>query len=195
MDKDKLTELVYINLGQASMCWSEIPKGVFDSTKAAELGKEIMDAIEKYVEEDKEPGWSDPLADYLKEEIAKYKDVPTVVVNKESEWQRRRRLEVMKEAKMNPNPAHYASRNITVEEIHQIHKEMMENERNKETEIKYSAAIDQIRANKDYTGLDDNGNPTFRYRGIYYTLDKDFKKILEEKIERPDWWWNDLEPK
>lgn len=183
MDKEKLTELVYINLGRASMCWSEIPKGVFDSTKAAELGKEIMDAIEKYIEEDKEPGWSDPMIEHLDRE------------EKESEWQRRKRLEVMKEAKMNPNPAHYASRNITVEEIHQIHKEMMENERNKETEIKYSAAIDQIRANKDYTGLDENGNPTFRYKGIYYTLDKDFKKILEEKIERPDWWWNDLEPK
>jgi uncharacterized protein YutD len=183
MDKEKLTELVYINLGRASMCWSEIPKGVFDSTKAAELGKEIMDAIEKYIEEDKEPGWSDPMIEHLDRE------------EKESEWQRRKRLEVMKEAKMNPNPSHYASRNITVEEIHQIHKEMMENERNKETEIKYSAAIDQIRANKDYTGQDDNGNPTFRYKGIYYTLDKDFKKILEEKIERPDWWWNDLEPK
>jgi hypothetical protein len=191
MDKDKLTELVYINLGQASMCWSEIPKGVFDSTKAAELGKEIMDAIEKY-KENKEPGWNNPLVDYLDwEEEYRKKEMK----NEESEWQRRRRLEVMKEAKMNPNPAHYASRNITVEEIHQIHKEMMENERNKETEIKYSAAIDQIRANKDYTGLDENGNPTFRYKGIYYTLDKDFKKILEEKIERPDWWWNDLEPK
>jgi hypothetical protein len=195
MNKEKLTELVYINLGRASMCWSEIPKGVFDSTKAAELGKEIMDAIEKYVEEDKEPEGSGSLADYLKDEIAKYKDVPTVVVNQESEWQRRKRLEVMKETKMNPNPSHYASRNITVEEIHQIHKEMMENERNEEMEMKYGAAVNQIIANKDYTGHDDNGNPTFRYKGIYYTLDKDFKKILEEKIERPDWWWNDLEPK
>jgi hypothetical protein len=185
MDRDKLTELVYINLGRASMCWSEIPKGGFDSTKAAELGKEIMDAIEKYVE-DKEPGWNNPLVDFLDWEEN---------YNKESEWQRRRRLEVMKEAKMNPNPAHYASRNITVEEIHQIHKEMMKNERNEEMEMKYGAAIDQIVANKDYTGHDDNGNPTFRYKGIYYTLDKGFKKILEEKIERPDWWWNGLEPK
>jgi hypothetical protein len=48
--KEKLTELVYINLGRASMCWSDIPSGVFDSTKAAELGKEIMDAIDKYIE-------------------------------------------------------------------------------------------------------------------------------------------------
>jgi hypothetical protein len=93
MDKEKLTELVYINLGRASMCWSEIPKGVFDSTKAAELGEEIMDAIEKYVEvqeEDKEPGWNNPLVGFLDWE-EKY--------NKESEWQRRRRLDAMREAK------------------------------------------------------------------------------------------------
>ena len=55
MDKEKLTELVYINLGRASMCWSEIPRGDFDSTKVAELGKEIMDAVEKYLE-NQEPG-------------------------------------------------------------------------------------------------------------------------------------------
>ena len=82
MNKDKLRELVFVNLGQASMCWSELPKGVFNSAKAVELGREIMDAIDKYLE-DKQPGWSDAMSDYLKEEIAKYKDVPTVVVNKE----------------------------------------------------------------------------------------------------------------
>ena len=52
MNKEELRELVYINLGRASMCWSEIPKGVFDSTKAAKLGKEIMEAIDEYVEEE-----------------------------------------------------------------------------------------------------------------------------------------------
>ena len=104
MDKEKLTELVYINLGRASMCWSEIPRGVFDSTKAAELGKEIMEAIEKYIEEDKEPGWNNPLVDFLDWEEKYYK---------ESEWQRRRRLDVMKEARMNPNPAHYESRAVS----------------------------------------------------------------------------------
>ena len=53
MNKEELTELVYINLGRASMCWSEIPKGVFDSTKAANLGKEIMEAVDKYINEQK----------------------------------------------------------------------------------------------------------------------------------------------
>jgi hypothetical protein len=187
MDKEKLTELVYINLGRASMCWSEIPSGVFDSTKAAELGKEIMEAVEKYIEEDKEPGWNNPLVDYLDWE-EKY--------NKESEWQRRRRLEVMKEAKMNPNPAHYESREITVEDIHKIHRDMMEKERTDEMERTYGVVIDEIKLNGDFTGMNDNNNPTFRYKGVYYTLDNSFKKILEERIERPPhWWWDALEPK
>ena len=98
MNKEKLREIIFISLGRASMCWSEIPRGVFDSTTAAELGEEIVKAIEEYVE-DQTPGWSDPLSDYLEEEIAKYKDVPTVVVNQESEWQKRKRVETMKEAK------------------------------------------------------------------------------------------------
>ena len=184
MDRDKLTELVYINLGRASMCWSDIPSGIFDSTKAAELGKEIMEAIEKYLEEDKEPGWSDPMIEHLQKE------------EKESEWQRRRRLEVMKEARMNPNPAHYESREITVEDIHKIHRDMMEKERTDEMERTYGVVIDEIKLNGDFTGMNDNNNPTFRYKGVYYTLDNSFKKILEERIERPPhWWWDALEPK
>ena len=182
MTKDKLEELIYISLGRVSMCWSEIPKGVFDSTRAAELGRELLKAIEEYTKE--EAGWSDPMIEHLDRE------------EKESEWQRRRRLQVMKEASMNPNPAHYESREITVEDIHKIHREMMEKERTDEMERTYGVVIDEIVDNKDFTGMDDNGNPTFRYKGIYYTLDKDFKKILEEKIERPPhWWWDALEPK
>ena len=184
MNKEKLTELVYINLGRASMCWSDIPSGVFDSTKAAELGKEIMEAIEKYVEKDKEPGWVDPMMEMLDRE------------EKESEWQRRRRLDVMEEARMNPNPAHYESREITVEDIHKIRRDMMEKERTEEMERTYRIVIDEIKLCADFTGVDDSGNPTFRYKGVYYTLDKSFKKILEERIERPPhWWWDALEPK
>jgi len=178
MNREKLTELVYINLGRASMCWSEIPKGVFDSTKAAELGKEIMDAVEKYIEEAKEPGWNNPLVDYLDWE-EKY--------NKESEWQRRRRLEVMKEAKMNPNPNHYASRDITVEEIHQVHKEIADREEEQ--------LIERIVTKNDIVGVDGN-NPMLRLDGIYYTLDPSFKKILKREIHRGGhWWWDALEPK
>ena len=82
MTREKLSELVFISLGRASMCWSELPKGTFDSTTAVQLGVEIMKAIDEYLE-DKQPGWSDAMSDYLDQEIAKYKDVPTVVVNKE----------------------------------------------------------------------------------------------------------------
>ena len=136
MNKEKLTELVYISLGRASMCWSEIPRGDFDSTKAAELGKEIMNAIEEYT---------------------------------------------------NKKPSYYTSREITVEDIHKIHRDMMEKERTEEMERTYGVVIDEIISNKDFTGMDDNSNPMFRYKGVYYTLDKDFKKILEERIEKP--WW------
>ena len=175
MNKEKLTELVYINLGRASMCWSDIPKGVFDSTKAAELGKEIMEAVEKYVEEDKEPGWSDPMIEMLDRE------------EKESEWQRRKRLEVMKEARMNPNPAHYASRDITVEEIHQVHKEIADREEEQ--------LIERIVTKNDIVGIDGN-NPMLRLDGIYYTLDPGFKKILTREVHRGGhWWWDALEPK
>jgi hypothetical protein len=190
MNKEKLTELVYINLGRASMCWSDIPSGVFDSTKAAELGKEIMDAIEKYIEDKEEQ--KKHIVDIMKadERDGLYKE------EKESEWHRRRRLDVMKEARMNPNPAHYESREITVEDIHKIHRDMMEKERTEEMERTYRIVIDEIKLCADFTGVDDNGNPTFRYKGVYYTLDKSFKKILEERIERPPhWWWDALEPK
>ncbi len=45
MALEKLAEIVYQGLGEASMCWSETPKGVFDSGNAARIGGEIMQAI------------------------------------------------------------------------------------------------------------------------------------------------------
>jgi len=41
-----LEELVFQGLGEASMCWSETPKGVFDSNRAKRIGDEIMQAIQ-----------------------------------------------------------------------------------------------------------------------------------------------------
>ena len=35
-------DVVFQGLGEASVCWSETPKGVFDSTKAKEIGETIM---------------------------------------------------------------------------------------------------------------------------------------------------------
>ena len=181
MDKEKLTELVYINLGRASMCWSEIPSGVFDSTRAAELGKEIMEAIEKYIEDKEEQ--KKHIVDIMEadERDGLYRE------EKESEWQRRRRLDVMKEARMNPNPAHYESREITVEEIHQVHKEIADREEEQ--------LIERIVTKNDIVGVDGN-NPMLRLDGIYYTLDPSFKKILKREIHRGGhWWWDALEPK
>lgn len=138
----------------------------------------------KRVKIEEEPGWSDPMMEILDRE------------EKESEWQRKRRLDVMKEARMNPNPTHYESREITVEDIHKIHRDMMEKERTDEMERTYGVVIDEIKLNGDFTGMNDNNNPTFRYKGVYYTLDNSFKKILEERIERPPhWWWDTLERK
>jgi hypothetical protein len=45
MTKEQFRELVGIAIGEASMCWSEIPKGVFDSTKASELADRIVAAF------------------------------------------------------------------------------------------------------------------------------------------------------
>jgi len=40
--KEELQEKVFQALGEASMCWSETPKGVFDSTKAKEIGEQLI---------------------------------------------------------------------------------------------------------------------------------------------------------
>ncbi len=36
------SELVMAAIGEASMCWSETPKGVFNSTKAKEIGEKLL---------------------------------------------------------------------------------------------------------------------------------------------------------
>lgn len=35
-------QLIMQAIGEASMCWSERPKGVFDSEKAKEIGKKLL---------------------------------------------------------------------------------------------------------------------------------------------------------
>ena len=111
--------------------------------------------MKKVVKEDGEPGWSDPMIEMLDRE------------EKESEWQRRKRLEVMKEPK-----------------------------KRRELNLKKLPDAQKIVANNDIVGHDNEGNPMYRYEGIYYTIDKAFKEILEERIERPDhWWWDTSEPK
>lgn len=46
-------ELVTMSIGEASMCWSEIPKGVFDSTRAAILAKKIIESHDDITNFDK----------------------------------------------------------------------------------------------------------------------------------------------
>lgn len=46
----ELESAVYQALGYASMCWSETPKGVFDSEEAARVGKELIEIIVHYAQ-------------------------------------------------------------------------------------------------------------------------------------------------
>jgi hypothetical protein len=39
---DTIREAVYMAVGEASMCWSEIPNGVFDSTRASKIAESIL---------------------------------------------------------------------------------------------------------------------------------------------------------
>jgi len=41
--KERIGEII----GEASMCWSKIPKGEFQSGKAEELAKELYDLLTK----------------------------------------------------------------------------------------------------------------------------------------------------
>ena len=40
-------KLIMRALGEASMCWSETPKGVFDNIKAAQIGKKLLRDIKQ----------------------------------------------------------------------------------------------------------------------------------------------------
>lgn len=48
----KLKERIAQIIGEASMCWSELPTGVFNSGKAEELVEEIMAHIEYPLQEE-----------------------------------------------------------------------------------------------------------------------------------------------
>lgn len=42
---EDLEQAVFTAIGAASMCWGEIPKGVFDSTRAKQIGEELCEWI------------------------------------------------------------------------------------------------------------------------------------------------------
>ena len=45
----EIREKIFMAIGEASMCWKPIPKGVFDSTKAGKVGDRLTAEIEKIV--------------------------------------------------------------------------------------------------------------------------------------------------
>jgi hypothetical protein len=50
---DEIKQRIGEIIGEASMCWSDTPTGVFDSTKASSLIDEIMTHIKYPLSEDK----------------------------------------------------------------------------------------------------------------------------------------------
>lgn len=40
-----MNERIFMALGEVSMCWSETPKGVFDSNNAARIGDKLVEDI------------------------------------------------------------------------------------------------------------------------------------------------------
>jgi hypothetical protein len=46
-DPKTLEEAVFQSIGEASVCWEDVPTGVFDSTRAKRVGDELMAFIKK----------------------------------------------------------------------------------------------------------------------------------------------------
>lgn len=46
MNKERLREAIMLSLGEASMCWSGMPTGVFDERHAIEIGNRLLKVIE-----------------------------------------------------------------------------------------------------------------------------------------------------
>jgi hypothetical protein len=61
MEMQRIKELIYTAIGEASMCWSEAPEGVFDSENAARIGDELIAALTKEEVFDKTTSDSDPV--------------------------------------------------------------------------------------------------------------------------------------
>lgn len=48
---EKLISLIFQALGEASMCWSETPKGVFELNEAIRIGNKLIDDINSLIDE------------------------------------------------------------------------------------------------------------------------------------------------
>ena len=73
-----------IDLAAWEFFWKRTKKEVNDEGTRPDMIIGYREGYEQAIRdmENQDPGWSDPMADYLAEEIARYKDVKTVVVNR-----------------------------------------------------------------------------------------------------------------
>lgn len=53
MELQEITEIVGIAVGKGSMCWSEIPKGIFNSGEASKIVEEAAQKIYDLKEKEK----------------------------------------------------------------------------------------------------------------------------------------------
>ena len=52
--KEQISEKVFESLGMASMCWDELPRGIFESTKCKKIGEELINFIHQIRQDDRE---------------------------------------------------------------------------------------------------------------------------------------------
>ncbi len=45
---EDINEIIFQAIGEASMCWDPIPIGVFDSSKAKEIGDKLISKIKRH---------------------------------------------------------------------------------------------------------------------------------------------------
>jgi hypothetical protein len=66
---DAISEAVFQALGEASMCWSERPTGVFDDVQASAIGKKLLEVIRANMIEVTRRGKTKPKADLANDDI------------------------------------------------------------------------------------------------------------------------------
>lgn len=59
MTEEKFKEIVGIAIGEASVCWSEVPKGIFNSDRAIEICERIIKAHKECLNHESPPHFSD----------------------------------------------------------------------------------------------------------------------------------------
>lgn len=81
----ELEKLVYQALGEASMCWSQVPKGIFQSNKAVEIGEKLIKAIQALSQSESKPITKEEIEYRIKEEYKKHRN-SSILVGDEFHW-------------------------------------------------------------------------------------------------------------